>query len=476
MKPIRALFSTAQLAAAIAIVSHAAVAQTTTELKPTKTDATADKALAGSDFSANELVANELIVQHSTNKNYYRVAVKNLPLRMMAWLLDPEHQPMPQTLAISNSSAESVSQMTDEQKQQIRSQLMQGLLIEQAKAVPGQGMQWRLLPLKNVPPDVMAYMIDPRNNLMPDKVIATPLQAPTKPKPEKMPRPTGGLFELPAGVETMVPAASQNGLLIQSTEEGARQLQNILDLLDRPLRQVEIKAQVVEMSDAELKGLGLDFAAVGATSTFQLGFGRGDYPSRLNHYPSRLNQLVEQNKAKVLASFGVTVVNNMTGSMGVVRSTPAIVGTKDEAGNFKTQFDATQKTPTPGLLLTTEAGFFVTPTVNNDGTITLVLQASKSMELTTGEKKTGVMLPFGSHSYNRTGAALPQRTANGIALSDNAPAIQTVVNLRDSDTIVMLSPAFANFGGDLPADENSQTKPNTKTIVFFTAHVLPLQN
>ena len=359
----------------------------------------------------------------------------------------------------------------------------------QTNAAPANDVQWRLVTLKNVPPAYMAWFVDAQHNPAPDKAIVLPSQAPTTLSPAKLPRANGGVFELPEGVSAVIPAPTQSGLLVNSTEQGVRQLQNIVELLDRPLREVEIKAQAVAIGHEDARALGLDLtsikvpfnvdAKVGADKApmFQLGFVRGNYQTQLA-------RLVTQKKAEVVASFGVTSINNMSASMGVATSLPAVIGVKDQTGAFQSVFDAAQNTSAPRLFLSKETGFLVTPTVNNDGTITILMKSMQSVQLTLGEKKSGQMLSLQSSQRSSQMTELPQQSAEGITLSnaesatpgissDTPRGVQVVVNIKDSDTIALVGLPRSAFDNTLTNPADAAQDLNAQVIVFITAHVLP---
>jgi type II secretory pathway component GspD/PulD (secretin) len=222
-----------------------------------------------------------------------------------------------------------------------------------------------------------------------------------------------GLFDLSEqGVDQIIAIDPQNALLVYGTEAGVRALENIVQFLDKPLRQVEIEAQFVSVNSNNTDEFGINFTSqngpftVAATpastinargGTFSLGFVR-------NNFQATLNSLVSRGRAKVVTAPRVTAINNLTASLQSSTSTP-IVTTSTQAG-IGGQVGQQQNVN----FITTSIGLTVTPTINNDDTITVVMQPQVS-----------------------TQQAIPGSIAPRIVQQ----IVQTVANVKDGDTIVL---------------------------------------
>jgi len=223
----------------------------------------------------------------------------------------------------------------------------------------------------------------------------------------------GGVFELPEGVDSITAVDPQNALLVFSTAEGFQRLQDIVNFLDLPLRQVEIEAQFVSVNTSDINALGIDYQTSngpftvnatgfqpGAPSTggsFQLGFVRGNFQASLR-------ALLQQNRAKVVTAPRVTAINNLTATLTSQTSTPVVtVSTQAGIGGNIAQGQNVN-------FITTGIGLTVTPTINNDDTITVVMQPQVQQQ---------------------------SLSAGGLAPSVTSQSVQTVANVRDGDTIVL---------------------------------------
>lgn len=265
----------------------------------------------------------------------------------------------------------------------------------------------RLIKIKNVPSAFVAYQLDPAHN--PRPVV---LRAADKTMEAK------GAFELPDGITEIVSVDPQNVLLVVGgSDEDIRRLQELIDVLDQPMRQVELEAQFVELSAEDAKTFGIDFSRDKAAvlrekkeketpMAIQIGFVR-------NNFTARLNALIAAGKGKIIAAPRVTAFNNLSATMEV----KVEIGTLSD-GKRTFTFEPV------GAKLT------MTPTINGDDTITLLLNA-------------------GGKDGGKDGAE---------------SGTNFIVNLRDGDTIALggLSPLFA------PAD--AIESPNV--LVFFTARII----
>ncbi|RZA21428.1 MAG: hypothetical protein EOP10_16785 [Proteobacteria bacterium] len=257
----------------------------------------------------------------------------------------------------------------------------------------------RIIPTKNVPPALLAHWIDPKNNLAPQSLFSgnqSVKNTPTGAKGEPV-------FLLPEGVKKVSPIlAPQLGLLVVGTEEGVRSVLDTIAFLDRPLKQVEIESLFVDISNEELKAFGVEFGA-NKTTGFEMGFVRGNFQSALN-------KALTEKRAKLITAPRVTAINNMQAKL-----------------NWTSQVVVPRPTIEGPLYTETSYSFLVTPTINNDNTVTLLMEAGGSQQ------------PF-----------------EGINTPANLPMInRSIANMRDGDTIVLkgyLRQSPAELGKTIPAE------------------------
>lgn len=76
---------------------------------------------------------------------------------------------------------------------------------------------------------------------------------------------SGGMLELGTDeqgnqlVDQIISVDAQNVLLVYGTTEGIRKLNEIIEFSDRPIRQVEIESQFIDISVNQADGFGIQF-------------------------------------------------------------------------------------------------------------------------------------------------------------------------------------------------------------------------
>ena len=270
----------------------------------------------------------------------------------------------------------------------------------------------------------------------------------------------GGSFDLPGDIEQIVSVDPQNVLLVAGgTDEDIRRLQELIDVLDQPLRQVEIEAQFVELRSQDARTFGIDFstargnfdaATTGFASdpvpgSFQIGFVR-------NNFTARLNALIANNRAKIINAPRVTAINNLTATLQSTERRSLILTTVSQ--NIGGQQAQGQNL----LFISTTTGLTVTPTINGDDTITVLMQPQVST----------------------------QDPGNGALGTITQRQLETVANVRDGDTIALgglktISNSRQDYKvpllGDIPLigglfRSKTIAENESELIIFLTARII----
>jgi type II secretory pathway component GspD/PulD (secretin) len=290
----------------------------------------------------------------------------------------------------------------------------------------------RFVVLKNVPPDFIAYWLDPIHN-----------PEPTVSKLKRIIQPEQSLlgvignslkktpFTLPSGVQSVSPFIPQNAVLIAGTEEGVAELQKTIEFLDRPLRQVEIEAQFVQIEDEDLKSLNIDFGAA-KKEQGAITFTRGNFQATFN-------DLLIKNRVKLITAPRVIAINNMETQLSSSRTKFVVLGIQDAKGSFQS-LGAANPALAAFLTLDTSYEMKVTTTINNDDTLTLLMSGGQVLRLNKGSDQS-------------------------LDLS-NSPMTKTVANIRDGDTLAYrIDSSYAGADGKTPA-------PTSNTIIFITPRII----
>lgn len=280
------------------------------------------------------------------------------------------------------------------------------------------------LTLKNVRPSMMAYWLDPQNHQAPPELRASgqfPTDSPplvgiiptTEFKPET--------YHLPDGVQSVVAIDPQSSLLVFGTPDAISTFAQTVALLDKPLRQVEIEAQFVQIDRKDVTKLTPDVSP--------------NLPvQRVTPAVSATLNLLRQNKqTKVLTAPRVTALNNLQASSDGSSAAPVQL----EGGKNSHLRELSSKA---ALALSDHYLMQVTPTLQTNGTVTVAGHFEHSLQL--------------KSSVNASEALTLQRW--------QPSATDVPINLHDGETVVLP-------GVQTPDDQ--ETSPKT-TIVFLTAHII----
>lgn len=240
-----------------------------------------------------------------------------------------------------------------------------GTLPRQTYLVP----QWQAVRVRNVAPSILAHWLDPKHNAaVPGRQNIKPMWAVGRTAPE-----IEAMLSLPKGVSFVVGVDEQNFMWVQGSEAGVQLLKEKIALLDTPLRQVEVEAQCIAISDADAKTLGITFAkAEGAVETGLAG----------PDIQAQIAALIAQNRAKLITAPRVTAIFGQTATLKQTSVTAVALSIKNEGEKgFKvrqfTKADSPKDEYVVGVFTT--IGLVVTPTFNADGTLSLQMGPMRTL-------------------------------------------------------------------------------------------------
>ncbi len=234
--------------------------------------------------------------------------------------------------------------------------------------------------LRNIKPSLMGYWLDPQHT-----AIAPNQEVPLQVSPQ--------FAVLPDGIDTLTAKDDTNELVARGTKEGIEQLRKTIALLDKPIPQIEIEIQSVEVPKSLVSTDG--FAKKPSSNPDIEAFdGQG------------IVQLTAAGKAKIVQAPRVTTFNKAHTMMVSVTSHTMFAGPVDAEGKSK-------RSITIGI----GQKFSATPTLNRDGTIALDLDCVD-----------GFFQSDSSRAKNITPLSSPSNRT-----------IQTSVNLNSDDTIALFN-------------------------------------
>ena len=257
------------------------------------------------------------------------IPVKNMPVGLMAWWLDPAHQSVPLMIQLSAQFRGGFSSATN--------------------------------PLASSTD--MSYL---GSFFLPaDQTANAPEGSGLAHQPGSIYRPAG--LKLPDGIVSLFSVDPQNALLAKGTAAALRELETLVTQNDIALNQVEIEAHFCEVSSSDLGALGLPLDSITDNSL----------PAALlapTDTSRRINGLVATNKLTVITAPRVTSVNGLTtelhSTITVPYMSPTIFTPTEEA------LAKQDKNWRPGLTsILVEDGIVCTPIVRGDW-VTLSMKAT----------------------------------------------------------------------------------------------------
>ncbi|MEO6908172.1 MAG: hypothetical protein ABI210_09810, partial [Abditibacteriaceae bacterium] len=299
-----------------------------------------------------------------------------------------------------------------------------------------------------------------------------------------------GSLEAPKGIGTIVAIDAQNALLVYGTADGVSQLRQIIDFLDRPIRQVEIEAQFVDVGTTDASAFGITIgtkpnstsssttttssnnASPSNLGSIAAGGGGTTLVASFGHYQATLNAMLSNKKARIVNSPRVTTLNNLTAYLFSATSTPIVLNSTTSSIGGQNQNSQN------AFFLTTSIGLVVTPTINNDDTITVFLtpQVQVQSPVQTSTSGSG----GGSNSSGGGGgggSSIPSFTSQYLT---------TVATVKDGDTIVLGGLRTKNVSyteDDVPIlsklpiigalfRSKQRSDDDRELVIFLTAHIL----
>jgi MSHA type pilus biogenesis protein MshL len=264
-----------------------------------------------------------------------------------------------------------------------------------------------------------------------------------------------------------------NKIAVTDTESNLEKIEEVITAFDDKLKQVLIEAKIIEITLSDRYRLGVDWHAVmeefekniTLTGGFKLAatgslipgaeaiigtFGTGDYAAMIQ-------ALQTVGDANILSSPRITVLNNEEAKILVGSSEPY-------ATNTVTQGTSTTTTATSLTFLDLGVKLYVTPTINNDGFVTIKVKpevSSSSGTYTYGDPATTV--PIVSTTNAETNVMVKDGTTIIIAglIKDERSGTKNKVPILGD--IPLLGLAFQNT-------DNSVEKK--ELVIFLTPHII----
>lgn len=214
-----------------------------------------------------------------------------------------------------------------------------------------------------------------------------------------------GNFLWPEGIDDAKPFDLDNSILVKGTEDGIEAFKKIVRMLDVPPKQVQIKAEFIEVTTSDIKKFGIDWSLERINESFNTTFNpEGDVVLGFTS-----GNLTAQLKAQLTSEVGrvvnapiVSTINNQTAAIQIEDTIPYWQ-------SVTVVSDSTTNTSYSVNYLEIQSQLYVLPRVNGDNTITMTLypQVADTGQIYTGPD--GTQIP-----EERTQSLYTQRrVANG---------------------------------------------------------------
>jgi hypothetical protein len=275
----------------------------------------------------------------------------------------------------------------------------------------------------------------------------------------------------PEGITDIIGLVGLNALLVRASgkdqdeaENAIDQLEQLIKMLDQPVKQVVVEMMLVKMEvkDAMSLGVSWEFAGMPWSIVSSNGGGEGNFALRYvkGNLKAALATLITNSKAKVVNAPRVIVQNGSSASISMEDSIPFIV-VSEEQDVFGRSFSVPQVE-----MQTFQQGFSVDQiTIHPDDTITL--QVTPQMD----SPGASIGIPGG---------------AGGVS-GGSSMQVNTIVRVKNTETIMMggfvskneamggtRAPLLSTLPiiGPLLFRNNSHSTNNTETLIFVTPTIM----
>jgi len=268
-------------------------------------------------------------------------------------------------------------------------------------------------------------------------------------------------FLWPEGVDDARPFDLDNSIIVKGDADGIEKFKKIIRMLDVPPKQVQIKAEFVEVSTTDVKNFGIDWSLQRLNESFATAFGpQGNVVVGFatGNLTAQLKTQLTNDVGRIINSPIISTINNQNAYISINTLIPYWVSIATVVGDNNI---INQSTPN---FISIDTHLDVLPRVNGDGTITMILRPGVS---DTGAQVTG---PDGtSIPEERTQELFTQRrVANGETI-----VIGGFIRKEDSNSIQKI-PVLADlpFVGSL-FRTTAKKQVERELLIFVTPTIIP---
>lgn len=218
----------------------------------------------------------------------------------------------------------------------------------------------------------------------------------------------------PEGIETIIAFMPQNSLLVSGDPAAIDQLREVIALLDKPTKQVQISTKFLEVDVTDENSFGIDwFVSNGSLEFFNLGFMPGEAVNNVvrwarGTFEATLGYSKSRNRGEIVNEPTIVTQNNFPAYLSFYTTIPYF--TAEITYNSFGQREVTYSDEEMDIEQTLE----VTPRINADDTITMFLMPIMEDQVGTVVGPNGQQIPIVT-----------------------SQEIEVQVNVHDGETVVM---------------------------------------
>lgn len=271
---------------------------------------------------------------------------------------------------------------------------------------------------------------------------------------------SSGNFLWPEGVEQAQPFDLDNSIIVKGEEDAIAEFKRIVRMLDIPPKQVEIKAEFIEVKVNDVKAFGIDWNLQRLQESFETQFnpiGNVVVGFASGNLTAQLRAQLTQDRGRVINSPIISTINNQPANISISNSIPYWVSINTIVGDQIIQ----QSTPN---FIDINTELWVMPRVNGDGTITMILspQVSDTGNIVVGPD--GTSIP----EQRQQALSTQRRVMNGETI-----VVGGFIRKNDSTSINKIP-----ILGDLPIigslfRTTAKTTEDRELLIFITPRIIP---
>ncbi|MBU0607881.1 MAG: hypothetical protein KKI08_08325 [Armatimonadetes bacterium] len=268
---------------------------------------------------------------------------------------------------------------------------------------------------------------------------------------------------LPGEMEPPIAFLPQNALLVQGSQEDIDRFREILDLLDKPSKQVEISTKFINVQTTDAQALGIDWAiSNGSLEFFNQGFAPAEAVNNVvrfahGRFSAQLNALLSSGRATVINEPHVITSNNQYAEIEFTTTIPYFSATVsyNQFGTREVDFTSDEVEVTNSL--------FVVPRINVDDSVTVYLEPLLEDNIGEVEGPNGERIPIVTSQFVST----------QVRVGDGETIVMGGLIRKNETSTLRETPLLARIPIIGPLFQAKRlTKDNSELLIFVTPRII----